>query len=199
MRCACAIYECEKDDFGALRLRVRPRAKTLAPLARALGGDGSFSGLDAPHPRPSLPFERFALSSGRYAPSGPAAQARLPRSSTLLDAAPTSPTSLRSDGVTGVAALRVAGGALPPTAGTAPGGALLPLLWSLPLPPQVSASLVAPPKAQGLDAPAIGRKHARLNRPWGLTKAFAYGSLKTGARAPNRRTMTGSMAGLFAR
>jgi len=114
MRCACAIYECEKDDFGALRLRVRPRAKTLAPLARALGGDGSFSGLDAPHPRPSLPFERFALSSGRYAPSGPAAQARLPRSSTLLDAAPTSPTSLRSDGVTGVAALALGGRGVAP-------------------------------------------------------------------------------------
>ena len=63
IRCACAIYECEKDDFGALRLRVRQRADTLAPAARALGGNGRLSGLDAPHPLPSLPFTRCARSS----------------------------------------------------------------------------------------------------------------------------------------
>jgi len=46
-----------------MRLRVRQRADTLAPAARALGGTGCLSRLNAAHPLPSLPYTRCARCS----------------------------------------------------------------------------------------------------------------------------------------
>jgi len=173
MRCACAISVCEKDDFGALRLRVRPRAKTLSPAARALGGGGSFSRLDAARPRPSLPFARCARSSAASRLGARRASAATP----LIDAAGRSADkphlAALGWGDRGSRACAWRAGRCPPEQTVRLGPHLLPLLRSLPLAAQVSASVLAPPKALALNGPAIAQKHARPNRPWGLTKAFA--------------------------
>ena len=178
--------------FGASRLRVTPRAKTLAPSARPLGRDGSFSGLDAPHPWASLPFERFALSSGRYAPSGPAAQARLPGSPDdagriagkphLAALGWGDPGSRASLGGRGVAPQRPPG----PWAAPAHGAGLAPAGWTpAPLRGRVTWAGRRPPpgpRAWGARVGEAGRLAPRLRRP--PKKHSPHGSQKTGAKRP---------------
>jgi len=84
-----------------IRVRER-RLRRVAPARQAKGrhpracgacprGQRASFGAGRPSPSAFLAFHSLRSLQRRYAPRGRRAQARLPRSSTLLDAAPTSP------------------------------------------------------------------------------------------------------------